>query len=97
MDASTFTVTENLTTGRFELQRDGELVSFAAYHEVGANVLVPHVETLAQHRGQDNAARLMAGLLDQLRASGRTITPICSFARDYLQAHPEQHDLVHRR
>lgn len=89
-----FDVTENTDAGRFELRRDGELVSVAAYEQRDRRVIVPHVETHPAHRGQGNAARLMDGLLDQLRASGRTITPLCPFAAEHIRDSPHHHDLL---
>lgn len=90
----TFDVVENTEEGRFELQRDGELVGFASYRQQGDAVIVPHVETFPQHRGQGFAARLMEGLLAILRSSGRTITPLCPFAAGHVRDHPEHHDLL---
>ena len=89
-----FAVSEVLDVGRFELRRDGDLVGFATYTMRGESVVVPHVETFPEHRGQGYAARLMAGLLDIVRRTGRTITPLCPFAAQYLRDHPDQHDLL---
>ena len=95
---SQFAVTEvGATDGspRFELRRDGELVSYAPYRLQGAAAVVPHVETLSQYRGNGFADRLMGGMIEILRETGRTIVPICSFAATYLRDHPEHADLVH--
>ena len=97
MSEPAFEVIENSSDGRFELHRDGELVGFAVYSQQGDVTVVPHVETLAEHRGQGYAATLMEGLLDQLRASGRTIVPLCSFAAQHLREHPQHHDLLAAR
>ena len=48
----------------FELRRGGAVISFAAAVARGDVVVVPHVETAIEHRGEGNADRLMAGLLD---------------------------------
>lgn len=81
---------------RFELHRDGDVVSYATYHVRDGAVVVPHVETLAQHRGNGFADRLMEGMIDILREQERTIVPICSFAAGYLRQRPEHADLLHR-
>ena len=97
MDADpvmSFTVVDAADRGRFELLRDGELVGFASYREQGQVFVVPHVETLAEHRGQGFANRLMDGIVGLLRDGGRTIVPICPFAADYFRSHPEHGDLV---
>ncbi len=89
-----FEVVENAEEGRFELRRDGALVGFASYRQQGETVIVPHVETFPEHRGQGYAARLMEGLLAQLRSSGRTITPLCPFAAGHVRDNPQHHDLL---
>ena len=89
-------VTDATHARRFELRRSGELVGFATYHRRGDAVVVPHVETLVQHRGHGYARRLMAGIVGRLRGEGRTIVPVCPFAADYLRDHPEDSDVLHR-
>ncbi|MDW3213852.1 MAG: GNAT family N-acetyltransferase [Ilumatobacteraceae bacterium] len=94
--ADDFQVTDATDSGRFELRRAGELVGFATYHQRGETVVVPHVETLAQHRGQGFGARLMAGVVEIVRDDGRTVVPHCSFAARYFREHPDDADVVHR-
>ena len=96
------TVVENIEANRFELQRDGEVVSFATFRtspaaddaDTAENVVVPHVETAPQYRGNGYAAELMEGMLDLLRESSRTITPLCPFAAGHIRENPQHHDLV---
>lgn len=88
-------VVENAAEGRFELHVDGEIVSIADYSERdGGTVVVPHVATDPAHRGKGNAGRLMDGMLEQLRASDRKITPICPFAAHHVNSNPQYEDLV---
>ena len=60
----------------------------------GDTVVIRHVETTPSQRGNGHAAELMAGVLDQIRRTGRTVTPVCSYALTYIQDHPDQHDLL---
>lgn len=88
-------VTEQPEQGRFVLERDGELIGFAVYQRADEQtIVVPHVETLPAHRGQGRAAELMEGLLAIIRADGRSIVPLCSFAAGHIADHPRHHDLV---
>jgi len=87
-------VVENSHIGRFELLRNGDVVSFATYREQNGSVVVPHVETAPQHRGNGYAAELMDGLLGILRTSGRTITPLCPFAARHIRDNEQHHDLL---
>lgn len=83
-----FSVIEKPEHGRFELLRDDNLVGFASYQLQGDSVVVPHVETLPEYRGQGYAARLMEGLLDIIEADGRGIVPHCSFAAGHVRDNP---------
>jgi predicted GNAT family acetyltransferase len=92
-----FKVVEDEVSNRFNLFNRDQLIAFATYQQRGGDVIVPHVETLPAHRGQGNAARLMDGLLEVLRADGRTITPLCPFAAEHIANNVEHHDLVTNR
>lgn len=89
-----FVVVENATDGRFELRRDGDIVSVADYTERNGRVIVPHVGTRPEYRGRGYAGRLMNGLLEDLRDSGRTIAPLCPFAAAHVRENREWHDLL---
>ncbi len=89
-----FTVTDEPDRGRFELHRDDELVGFASYQDHDGAVVIPHVETLAKHRGQGYGARLMDGLLDIVRADGRRVVPLCPFAAGHIRDDERHHDLL---
>ncbi|MEE9416542.1 MAG: GNAT family N-acetyltransferase [Acidimicrobiales bacterium] len=89
-----FEIIESRDEARFELLRDGELVGFARYEQRGTTIVVPHVETLVEHRGQGYAAKLMDGLLDILRSEDRTIAPLCPFAAGHIRDNAEHHDLL---
>ncbi len=90
-------VTDNADASRFELHAGDALLSYADYTVTRSAdatvVVVPHVQTIPEHRGQGNAAKLMDGLLDIIRSDGRRIEPICPFAVDHINNHPEHHDL----
>lgn len=93
--ADEYSITENRDQGRFELHRQDEVLSIATFSErSGGVVVIPHVETDPQHRGQGNADRLMDGLLNILRESDRKIVPACPFAAQFIDEHPEHQDVL---
>jgi hypothetical protein len=94
--ADDFEVIDATDARRFELRRAGELVGFATYRHQADAVVVRHVETLVEHRGQGHGGRLLAGVVEILRRDGRTIVPHCPFAADYLRDHAEDADVLHR-
>jgi predicted GNAT family acetyltransferase len=57
-------------------------------------VLLVHTEIDPALEGQGLGDRLVAGALDDLRAHGRKLVPLCPFVRAYLRRHPDQADLV---
>ena len=89
-------VVENSHLGRFELLHHGDVVSYAAYSGDDTSITVPHVETAPEHRGNGYAAQLMEGLLAIIRADGRTIRPLCTYAAGYIRSNAQHHDLVTR-
>ena len=81
---------------RYELHDGDELLSFAPYSEVDGVIVMPHVETRVQHRGNGYSSVLMAGVVDDVRARGVTIDPICWVARQYVAVLPDAADLTAR-
>lgn len=94
MDGPRLLVTLDDTARRYELRADGELVGYADAVAHGQVVTVPHVETVAPHRGKGYAALLMSGIIDDLRSREQRIDPVCSYARSYVAERPELHDLL---
>ena len=87
-------VLDHTDANRYELWVDDELISFADYVRRGDVLIVSHVETRRDLRGRGNADRLMKGMLDDIRARGLKVLPVCPHAVDYLRDHPEDADLV---
>lgn len=97
LSATTARVVEHFDdsgSGRFELWLDGSVLSFATAHQRDGVVTIPHVETAPEHRGHGNAAKLMEGILGLLRATNRSIAPLCPFAADHVRSNERHHDLV---
>jgi len=92
--AAKLEVTDDAETRRFELRRDGELVGFATYYRDGNVVVVPHVETLASHRGKGYGERLLDGLLEIIRSRNQTIVAACPFAAQHIRDNPQHQDLL---
>lgn len=93
-NGDSYVVTKDADAGRFELHRNGELLSFADFTEQANVTTVPHVTTLPAHREQGNAARLMDGVLRHVRMSRGTIIPLCPFAARHIQDNQRWHTLL---
>ena len=97
-DQSQLVVRDNLPAGRFELldlsEPEAPLRSYASYVLQGDVVVVHHVETLLPYRGSGFAEELMAGIVQELRQTSRTIAALCPFAAEYLRSRPHTADVV---
>jgi predicted GNAT family acetyltransferase len=85
-------VSDNSERQRFELPV-GDQVVFADYRRRDSHLSITHVEAPVSLRGSGAAGRLMQGMLDLIRAEGLKVTPLCSYARAWMQRHPEYDDL----
>ncbi|GED99014.1 hypothetical protein nbrc107697_30530 [Gordonia crocea] len=61
--------------------------------EPGALVLT-HTVVSEQFSGRGFAGQLAKAVLDDARANGNKIVPVCSYIQSYLGKHPEYADLV---
>lgn len=79
---------------RYTMLVGGELVSVLEYRDHGASVVMHHTVTVPQHRGRGFAAKLVRHAVDEMAASGWTITPTCWFVAEWFDRHPERADLL---
>ena len=47
-----------------------------------------------RYEARDVGSVLVRGALDDIRAAGRTVRPLCPFVRAWIDRHPEYADLV---
>lgn len=87
-------VQKNEARHRYEAMRDGAVLGYAAYRDLGEAVELPHTVVEPRHEGQGVASAVVRFALDDLRASGRRVLPTCAFVASYIQRHPEYRDLL---
>ena len=89
------TVRDNPSQLRYELVDEaGAVIGEIRYRrEPGAIVLV-HTEIAPADEGHGLGGVLVAGALDDLRAKGLKVVPVCPYVRAWIRRHPEQADLV---
>ena len=89
-------VTRNDSAGRYELTQNGEVVGYAEFKNVGDGaVMLPHTEVDEGHEGEGFGSQLAKFALDDIRAQGKQVVPMCRFIAAYIGKHPEYTDLVH--
>jgi predicted GNAT family acetyltransferase len=94
LDGPDIEVVDNSEGGRFEVWSGGTLVGRAVYRTEPGKVVFTHTEVDPALQGHGIAQMLAARALDEVRASGRQVVPLCPFVASYIRKHPEYADLV---
>jgi predicted GNAT family acetyltransferase len=89
-----YVVRDNPDELRYEILRGGELLGEIRYQSKPGVITLVQTEVTPAGEGQGVGSRLVAGALDDIRARGLRLVPVCPFVRAYLRRHPEQRDLV---
>jgi predicted GNAT family acetyltransferase len=88
-DSAEIVVQDNPGERRYELLVEGDVVGEIVYAQKGDVVTLLHTEVSPAVEGQGFGARLVAGALDDIRARGLQVVPICPFVRAYMRRHPD--------
>lgn len=80
--------------GRYEIRVAGELAGFAAYERRDGLVELTHTVVDPTFEGRGLGSRLIVAALEDVRTSGLSVLPTCSFVARFLERHPEYSDLV---
>ena len=86
---------ERVTSGQFELERDGHVASLQ-YTVAGQILALIHTEIPEPLRGTGVASTLVTSALDWARDHHMKVDVVCPFVAAYLETHPEYSDLVLR-
>ena len=86
---------EQVTNGRFEIERDGQ-IAYLEYNLAGKVLQLIHSEVPEALRGHGLASELAHSALEWARENGVKVDVICPSVNEYLQKHPEYADLVLR-
>jgi len=84
-----------VTTGRFELERDGHVASLQ-YTVAGHVLALLHTAIPDALRGSGIASTLAQTALDWARDHHLKVDVVCPFVAAFLETHPEYSDLVLR-
>ena len=88
--ADEYVVRDNPDEARYEILRDGEVVGELQYRATPGLIVLVHTEVAPTEQGQGVGSRLVSGALDDIRARGLRVAPVCPFVAAYLRRHPEQ-------
>jgi predicted GNAT family acetyltransferase len=86
-------VRNNEAAHRYELGVDGHL-AIAEYRLRPGRISFIHTEVPEALAGRGIGKRLVKAALDDARAQGLKVVPICPFVKHYIDTHPEERDLL---
>jgi uncharacterized protein len=89
-------VRDNPSSERYELVLGDDVIGKIVYDTRPDAVVLIHTDVDRAYEGRGYGSRLISGALDDIRARGLTVVPVCRFVRAYLDRHPEYADLVTR-
>jgi predicted GNAT family acetyltransferase len=79
---------------RYEATLEDELVGVIEYRLDGDTIAMLHTEVEPHHEGEGIGSELVRRALDDVRANGKKLQPLCPFVRSFLDRHDEYRDLV---
>jgi predicted GNAT family acetyltransferase len=86
-------VPEKVTSGRLEIERDGE-VAYLEYSLSGNILELIHTEVPEKLRGMGLGSSLAEAALNWAREQNLKVDVVCPVVLDYISKHPEYSDLV---
>ena len=82
---------------RYEIQREGRVAGFAAYQRAQRLMVFTHTEIDPEFEGQGLGGVLVRRALDDVRAQGLLVLPLCPFVQQWMARRPDYADLDYRR
>ena len=86
-------VRNNREAHRYELEVDG-LLAIAEYRLRPGRITFTHTEVPEALAGRGIGKKLVKAALDDARAKGLKVVPICPFVKHYIDTHAEYRDLL---
>lgn len=81
---------------RYSAYVDGLRIGFVSWIQVRDTVLLPHVEVDVERRDLGIGSMLVRRAMDDARAEGHTVLPLCPFTRRWVSLHPAYLDVARR-
>lgn len=79
---------------RYEAWLDGGPVGYAVFREEPGRTVFLHTEVADEVEGRGVGSALVRGALDDVRARGQQVVPLCPFVATYIKRHPDFQGLV---
>ena len=89
-----YTLRKNERALKYELLIDATVAGHASYKRVGDALVLPHTVVEPEFRGRGLSKPLIQYALDDARAQGLKVEPLCSAVRDFIDHNAEYRDLT---
>jgi uncharacterized protein len=87
-------IRDNPEADRYEISVEGDRAGFAAYRLRPGLITFTHTEIDPDREGQGLGAQLVRYALDDVRARGLGVRPLCPFVAGFIDRHPDYAELV---
>ena len=88
---------EGESKGRYVVRGEGGAEAQMTYTKIGlSQIIIDHTEVPDAFRGQGAGLRLVTRAVEDARAVGKKIIPLCPFANAQFRRHPEWADVLKR-
>lgn len=94
MSNSNLVITNNEALHRYEAALEGQLAAYAEYNLLTDAIMFTHTEVLPEHEGKGVGSGIARHVLDEARATGLHVIPVCQFIAGYIRKHREYAELV---
>ncbi|MCC3765890.1 N-acetyltransferase [Glycomyces sp. TRM65418] len=88
-------VTDAPEQNRYEARIGDDLVGFAEYRRKDGTITFVRTEVSDEAQDSGVGSALARTSLDEARAAGLQVEPVCPFYAGWIERHPEYGDLVH--
>jgi uncharacterized protein len=93
LDVQTLPVKNDAVEHRFEVAL-GDKLGVIRYRKRHTVYIMVHTEVPKEYGGQGIADHLAHEALEQVKAEGGNVVPLCPFVNAYIRRHPEYQSLV---
>ena len=87
-------VSDNANELRYELRGGDTLIGFINYRDEPDRRVLVHTDIDPKYEGGGYGSQLVKAALDDVRARGIKIVPLCPFVAAFLRRHPDYGDVV---
>jgi uncharacterized protein len=87
-------VTDHPEAARYELTVDGGRAGFVTYRQSPGVIAFLHAEVDPTRERRGLGSAMVRGALDDARARGMAVRPVCPFVQSFIEKHTEYRDLL---